>query len=157
MTIHQLTQQEADKLMKSLDRNAKYYKNFYEAFHEERTHVSDRNKPWALPEPERSYYLIESYLFGVNFQLPDNVNLSSFARILPQTPRHNCASCLTLLLRQKLIPLCQDYKKRRINAALTENGKVVFARLKKDFPGLEIGAGTPYHHASLPCEDDGNG
>lgn len=158
MTIRQLTRQEADSLMKALDVNGKWYQNFYEAFHGERTHVSDRDRPWALPDQERSYYLIESYLFGVSFKKDsDIITLSSFALVLPRNPSHNCASCLKVLLQQELIPFCRDHRKRCISAALTEKGKVVFERLKRDFPRLEIINGKPYHLASLACEDDGIG
>lgn len=152
--IHQLTQQEADTLMKALEVNGKYYENFLDAFHSERTHVSERNRPWALPEEERSYYLIESYLFGVKFNNPDIISLSSFALVHARIPSHDCASCLRLLLKQVLIPFCRDHRKRRISAALTEKGKIVFEGLRRDFPSLEIVNGRPYHFASLACEGD---
>ena len=154
VTIHQLPQEEADTLMKRLDVNREYYQNFYEAFHDERRHISDRNRTWALPHQERSYYLIGSYLFGVKFKNPDIISLSSFALVLPRNPSHDCASCLRLLFKQILIPFCRDHKKRCISAALTEKGKTVFEDLKRDFPSLEIANGRPYHFASLACGAD---
>ncbi len=153
LTIHQLTQEEADTLMKTLDVNEKYYQNFYEAFHDERRHVSDRDRPWALSEHERVYYLIESYLFGVNFGIPDLVSLASFARILPQSPRHKCAFCLKLLLKETLIPFCRDHKRLHINASLTEAGKVVFEEIQKDFPGVRIRPGYRYYSATIPYRE----
>lgn len=153
LTIHQLTQEEADTLMKTLDVNKKYYQNFYDAFHGERTHLSNRDRPWALSEQERSYYLIESYLFGVNFQHSDTIKLSSFARILPQTPHHRCASCLRHLLQHRLLPMCGAYNKRCISAALTKEGRVVFEELKQAFPSLQITPSRPYHSATILYEE----
>ena len=152
-TIQLLTQKQADDQMKSLDVNEKYYRHFYEAFHDERRHVSDRERLWALPEHERSYYLIESYLFGINLKNPDIISLSSFARILLQTPHQNCASCLKLLLRRILLPMGVTENKRYISAALTKAGRTVFEELKKDFPRLQFIPNGPYHLATIPIED----
>ena len=154
MTITQLLQQDADTLMKSLDMNEEYYRNFYAAFHDERRRVVDRNQIWALSKEERSYYLIESYLFGINFQNPTLISISSFARVLRTTPSHNCAGCLKCLLQDTLFPICVAQSKHHISAALTENGKTVFEELKKDLPGIQIMFGRPYHFATITCKEN---
>jgi hypothetical protein len=152
LTITRLTQRDADALMKSLDTNEAYYHNFYGAFHDERRQTIDRNIFWALSEEERSYYLIESYLFGINFQNPTLISISSFARILNASPSQNCATCLKFLLQDVLFPICVAHNKNRVNAALTEKGRAVFEKLKEDLPGIEITLSQPYHFATMTCE-----
>lgn len=154
MTITLLSQQEADKLMKSLDTDEDYYRNFKDAFHDERRQVHDRSQLWALSETERSYFLVESYLFGVNFQNPNLLTLSSFARILRATPRQKCVTCLRFLLHETLFPMCVAQRKRYINAVLTEKGKTVFKDLKKDLSGVQIEEFDGYYYpATIACKE----
>ncbi len=153
MTIKQLSQREADRLMKSLNTGDLYYRNWFNAFNCENKRTSGNNQLWALPEEERSYYLIGSYLFGVDFRNPDLVTLASFARILPHSPGHKCAFCLKLLLQETLIPFCRDHKRRFINAMLTEAGKVVFDEIQNDFPGLKIEPVYRYYSATIPYRE----
>lgn len=153
VTITKLTQQHADKLLKRLDMN--YYRNFYDAFHDENKRVVEINPLWALPEEERSYYLIESYLFGINFQRQDGIYISSFARIFPATPRQKCATCLKFLLQETLFPLCVAQGKRCVKAALTAKGRTVFEELQKDLPSVHIEKfNEHYFLATITCEED---
>jgi hypothetical protein len=153
MKVTSLSQEVADQLMKSLDADGAYFRNFKDAFNDERRQVHDRSQLWALSEKERSYYLVEPYLFGINFQNPDLISISSFARILHATSSHTCASCLKLLVKETLFPICVAQDKRIINAALTEKGKRVFEELKKQLHGVEIVVSQPYHFATISCEE----
>lgn len=154
LTIIQLTQQDADKLMKSLDQNETYYRNFYEAFHGERKPEGDRSLLWALDKEERSYYLVESYLFGINFKPSNQISISSLARVLHATPSEKCATCLKFLLQETLFPICVAQRKY-INAVLTEKGKTVFTDLKKDLRGVQIEAfDGHYYPARITCEEN---
>lgn len=153
MKVTHLSRQEADQLMKSLDMDGDYYRNFYGAFHDERMRVHDRGQFWALSEEERSYFLVESYLFGVNFQNPNLISISSFARILRATPSQKCAPCFKFLLQETLFPMCVVQRKYCISAVLTEKGKTVFRELQKVLPGIQIEKFDGYYYpATITCK-----
>ena len=127
LRIVPLSRLEADRTMKSLD--GVNFQNFRAAFHGERIHIAEREQLWALPEEERSYYLVQSYLFGINKWTPQTLLLSSFARVLSTKPNENCAGCLKMLLEQELFP--RSSQKTQIQARLTEEGNGVFQTLRK--------------------------
>lgn len=153
VTITKLNQQHADKLLKRLDMNC--HRNFSDAFHDENKRMVEKGPLWALPEEERSYYLIESYLFGINFQGQDGIYISSFARIFPARPSQKCATCLKFLLQETLFPLCGAQGKRCVKAALTAKGRTVFEELQKDLPSVHIEKFNEYYSlATITCEED---
>jgi hypothetical protein len=135
MSRSDLSQHEADRLMKSLE--GVYFQNFQGAFLEERASTYDKDQLWALPEYKRSYFQIESYLFGINFGQSRQITMSSFARIAP-TPDNRCAKCLQCLLEETLFPLGVAQNKHLITAFLTKDGKDVFQELHKYLPGVRI-------------------
>ncbi|NWF73574.1 MAG: hypothetical protein HXY51_11115 [Nitrospirae bacterium] len=121
--------------MKSLE--GIFLQNFQTAFHEECARTFDQDRVWALPEHKRSYFRIESYLFGIDFGQARLITISSFARITATSPR-SCSKCLQCLLEHKLFPLGVAQNKRLITAFLTKNGKDVFQELQKQLPGVRI-------------------
>jgi hypothetical protein len=122
-----LTQEDADRTMKSL--GGVYFLNLCTVFHDERIRVTHREPLWALPEAERSYYRVQSYLFGVNKKwAPLVLILSAFARVLRTRPRDNCAGCLKMLLEQELCP--RSPQQAYVQARLNEKGKGVFHTLR---------------------------
>ena len=135
LSITDLSRQEADRIMKSL--NGVFFQNFQAAFLEERSSTYDNNEMWALPEHQRVYFRIESYLFGINFGQSGLITLSSFARIAAATATR-CAQCLQCLLEEKLFPLGVAQNKRLITVLLTKNAKDVFHELQKHLPGVRI-------------------
>ena len=132
LSITDLSRQEADRIMKSL--NGVFLQNFQAAFLEERSSTCDNNEMWALPERQRVYFRIESYLFGIKFGQSGLIALSSFARIAATTATR-CAQCLQCLLEEKLFTLGVAQNKCLITALLTKNAKDVFHELQKHLQG----------------------
>lgn len=132
MLIQKLSQKLADDLMKSLEGN--YLDNFREAFHQEKDQPS--TGPIALPENDRVYYRIESYLVGFGNGTVDALSLASFARVLAVRPAGSCAMCLKGLFENVIFPICREQGKIRISARLTPRGRKVFEDLRTF--GLEI-------------------
>ena len=135
MSITDLSQPDADRIMKALD--GVFFQNFQAAFRDERPSTYDSTLLWALPRDIRSYFRIESYLFGINFGQSGLITISSFARIAA-TPDRSCANCLRSLLEEKLFPLGMAQNKRLITTFLTKNGKDVFQELQRHLPGIWI-------------------
>ena len=127
LRIVPLLRLDADRIMKSLD--GVHFQNFCAAFHGERIHLAQREQLWALAEGERSYYLVQSYLFGINNWTPQTCLLSSFARVLSTKPNENCAGCLKMLLEQELC--IRSPHTTQVQARLTKEGKGVFQTLRK--------------------------
>ena len=157
MKVERLSRRKADEIMKSLEGDC--FRNFKAAFHCERMYVDQRDRPWALPEEERSYFLVESYLFGLHIEKSPWLSLSSFARVLSKHPKQKCAMCLKSFLEQELFPMLESLQKSHVNANLTEAGKVVFEELRnlrsgvhrvevKEFDGYYYPATITYSLAS---------
>ena len=145
MRIQQLSQHEADVLMKSLQEV--YLKNWSEAFHEERN--SPRTGAVALPAEKRTYFLVEAYLVGVFWGNITALTLSSFARVLADHPAGSCAMCLKSLFETPLFPLCREQGKTQIVAKLEPGGVRVFKELQALMPGIALSRGF-YWDALVP-------
>lgn len=137
MLIQQLSQQRADALMKSL--NGIYFRNWYKAFHEKRS--LPLTGFVALPEDKRNYFLIESYLFGINYGNVNALSLSSFARVLSTHPAGSCAMCLKDLFEKRLFLICRQQGKTQIVAKLEPDGVRVFKELQSLIPGIQLTSG----------------
>lgn len=131
--------------MKSLD--GTYLENWVTAFHDERN--LPRTGLVALAEEKRIYFLIESYLAGINCSYPTTLNLSSFARVLARRPAGSCAMCLKHLFKERLFPMCRQQGKTTIAARLEPGGVQVFKELRALMPGIEL-TGAPYWAALVP-------
>lgn len=137
MLIQQFSQHQADTLMKSLD--GVYFNKWCNAFHEERS--LPRTGLVALPEDKRTYFLIESYLVGINCGNPTALSLSSFARVISTRPRGSCAMCLKDLFEKRLFPMCRQQDKTQIVAKLEPDGVRVSKDLRFLMPGIQLTSG----------------
>lgn len=137
MLIQQLSQQQANAFMKSL--NGDYFSNWHKAFHEERG--LPRTELVALPEDKRTYFLIESYLVGINCGNATALSLSSFARVLSKRPAGSCAMCLKDLFEKRLFQICRQQGKNQIVAKLEPDGVRVFKELLSLMPGIQLTPG----------------
>lgn len=137
MLIQQLSQQQTDTLMKSL--NGVYFNNWFNAFHEERS--LPRTGLVALPEGKRTYFLIESYMVGINCGNSTALSLSSFARVVSTRPAGSCAMCLKDLFEKRFFPICRQQGKTQIVAKLEPDGVRVFKELQSLMPGIQLTSG----------------
>ena len=145
MRIQQLSQHEADVLMKSL--SGVYRENWLKAFHEERN--VPQTSAVALPEDKRTYFLVESYLVGIFCGNATALSLSSFARVLANHPVGSCAVCLKTLFQRRLFPLCRQLGNTQIVAKLEPDGVRVFKELLDLMPGIALSRGF-YWDALVP-------
>ena len=145
MKIRQLSQPEADVLIKSLE--GVFFENWSKAFHDERS--LPRAGPVALPEDKRTYFLVESYLVGIFCGNSLALSLSSFARVLAEHPAGSCAMCLKVLLETQLFPMCREQDKTQIVAKLEPDGVGVFRELESFIPGIRLTPGF-YWDALVP-------
>jgi hypothetical protein len=132
LTINQLSQEEADNLMRKL---FEPLENFKIAFQSESQNIR-AGRPVALPTHERIYYLIKvqdyDFLFvGINPSYDDMFLISSFARITAEMKGH-AEDCLKNLIEEKLVPMCQEKRKKFITCnAATQGSYNVFKKLKE--------------------------
>jgi hypothetical protein len=134
ITIHKIAQAEANSLMEQLSGEA--LDNFKLGFHDEKDNIVMNIKPIALPQKDRSYFLIKvdtiNYLLvGINLNPDKTLNLSSYARITTKL-NGKASSCLKQLIEQELVPLCHSLAKGRIlSLAYTQRSTKVFEKLTR--------------------------
>jgi len=125
-------QAEANSLMEQL--SDQVLDNFKLGFHDERENILMNKKPIALPQKERSYFLIkvdtiDYLLVGINLNPNKILNLSSYARITTKL-NGKASICLKHLIGQELVPLCQSLGKEKIvSYAYTQRSTRVFEKL----------------------------
>ena len=137
LLIQELSQRQADLLIKSLD--GIYLQKWVTAFHEEKDFPMAG--PVALSEEKRTYHLVESYLVGFSWSNNTATSLSSFARVLPAHPTGSCAMCLKALFESRIFPLCRLQGKTQIVAKLEPGGVQVFKELQALLPGVQLKPG----------------
>lgn len=139
MNISNLTQQITHSLLKPFLENRGEFPDWEKAFQDEARRRDGGKDIWALPEPDRQYYLVsieqgaDPYLLiGINPQL----NISSLGKIGTAAQKMG-ASCFKYFFTIHLLPeLRRKYPGRDILSAVasTLKGTEFFRRLQCDPP-----------------------
>lgn len=139
MEVKELSQIDADDLLKTLQDRP----NFEKTFQGEIDRKNARELTWALPQDDsnpakaRTYYVViwddkEPYLFvGISGHL----NVSSVFRVASTSIKHAAVQCFKHLLREKVLPVCRSRGRDSISAyPSTDDGRKFFTEFQLGLP-----------------------